>query len=99
MVKIIEDRDGRILDAAIELAEADSFQWLTRDAVAARAEVSPGTVSNAYGTMADLKRAVLAAAVERRILSIVAEGAGVRHPIIMAAPEELRKEALATLIA
>lgn len=99
MVKIIEDRDNLILNAAIELAQEDSFQWITRDAVAERAGVSPGTVNNAYGTIADLKRAVLRAAVERRILSIIAEALGVKHPIAMEAPEDLRKEALATLVA
>ena len=99
MVKIIEDRDNLILNAAIALAEEDSFQWITRDAVAAKAGVSPGTVNNAYGTIADLKRAVLRAAVERRILPIIAEGLGVKHPIAMDAPEELRKEALAALVA
>ena len=40
----------------------------------------------------------LRAAVERRILPIIAEGLGVKHPIAMDAPEELRKEALATLV-
>lgn len=98
MVKIIKNRDERILNAAIELAEADSFQWITREAVAERAGVSPATVSNAFGTVADLKRAVLSAAIERRLLPIIAEGWGARHPIIMDAPKELLREALAAAI-
>lgn len=99
MPKVIEDRDGRILEAAIRLAEVDSFQWLTRDDVADKAGVSPGTVSNAYGTMRALKRAVLEEAVKRRILPIIAEGLGARHPIALAAPEDLRREALASIAA
>lgn len=99
MAKIIEDRDNRILNAAIALAEADGYQWITREAVAAAAEVSPGTVNNVFGTMRELKRAVLREAVERRILSIVAQGLADRHPIVMRAPEKLRREAAATLLA
>lgn len=99
MVKIIEDRDSRILEAAIELAQADSYQWITRDQVAEKAGVSPGTVNNVYGVMSNLKRAVLKAAIERRILRIVAEGLGAKHPLALAAPADLKKEALATLVA
>jgi AcrR family transcriptional regulator len=93
MVKIIENRDGRILDAALQLAESDGYQWITREAVAALAGVSPGTINNVFGTMPDLKRAVLKAAVERRVIPIVAQGMGDRHPIILDAPEDLRREA------
>lgn len=93
MVKIIENRDERILDAALKLAEADGYQWITREAVAALAGVSPGTIHNVFGTMPDLKRAVLKAAVERRIIPIVAQGLGDRHAIVQDAPEDLRREA------
>lgn len=93
MVKIIHDRDNRILDAALRLAEADHYNFITREAVAREADVSPATINNVYGTVVGLKRAVLAAAVERRILAVVAQGLGDRHAIVLAAPEDLRYEA------
>jgi len=93
MVKIIENRDGRILDAALQLAETDGYQWITREGVATLAGVSPGTINNVFGTMPDLKRAVLTEAVKRRIIPIVAQGMGDRHAIIQDAPEDLRREA------
>jgi AcrR family transcriptional regulator len=93
MVKIIKNRDERIISAALQLAEADHYNFITRDAVAAAAGVSPATINNVYGTMVGLKRAVLAAAVERRVVSVVAQGLGDRHAIVMDAPEDLRHEA------
>lgn len=98
MVKIIEDRDGRILQAAIEQAKTDGYQWITRDAVAEAAGVSPGTVNTAYGTMPALKRAVLQAAVDGGVLEIVAQGLADRHPIVMNAPEDVRRAAAAAMV-
>lgn len=98
MVKIIEDRDGRILNAALEQAKTDGFQWITRDAVAEAAGVSPGTVNTAYGTMRELKRAVLQAAVDRGVLEVVAQGLADRHPIALEAPEDVRRAALAAMM-
>lgn len=99
MVKIIEDRDSRILHAALELAGVDGYQWITREAVARNAGVSPGTVSNVFGTMRDLKRAVLAEAIKLERLDIVAQGLGDRHPLVMAAPAALRKAAATLMVA
>lgn len=97
MVKVIEDRDERILEAAIELAKKDGYQWITRERVAAQAGVSPGTINTAYGTMPALKRAVLSAAVDRGIWEIVAQGLADRHQIVMDAPPEIRSNAAAAL--
>lgn len=99
MAKIIEDRDNRILNAAIELAKEDGYQWITRDAVAARAGVSPATINNVFGTMVDLKRAVLRAAVEREIVEIVAQGLADRHQIAQDAPSELKAQAALLMVA
>ncbi len=98
MVKVIEDRDSRILNAAMECAEADGYQWITREQVAAAAGVSVGTINTAYGTMRELKRAVLTAAVERRNLALIAQGLADRHSIVMEAPEALRREAAAHMV-
>ena len=99
MVKIIEDRDARILNAAFDLAATDSYQWITRDQVAANAGVSAGTVNTVFGEMRLLKQAVIRLAIERRNLHIIAEAIGAKHPIIAAeCPEDLRAEALASLM-
>jgi AcrR family transcriptional regulator len=99
MVNVITGRDRLILDAAVELAKIEGYQWITREAVAERAGVAPATVNNAFGTMRDLKRAVLKEAVEKSIIEIVAQGLADGHAIARAAPEELRKLAAEKLIA
>jgi AcrR family transcriptional regulator len=98
MVKVIEDRDSRILDAAMECAEADGYQWITRGQVASAAGVSVGTINTAYGTMRELKRAVLTAAVERRNLALIAQGLADNHPIAAGAPSDVRRAAAAHLL-
>lgn len=90
-------RQSKVLDAAIVLAQGEGYQWITREGVAALAEVSEATVSNAFGTMRDLKRAVLTEAVKRPILVILAQGLADRHPIALDAPADVRNQALATL--
>lgn len=97
MAKIIEDRDNRILNAAMDLAKDNGYQWITRDAVAELAGVSPATVSNVFGTMRGLKRAVLREAVKRADVAIILQGLGDRHPIVMDAPESVRQAAVASL--
>lgn len=92
------DRDKKVLEAAIAEACEQGYQFVTRDAVAQRAGVSVGGVNNAFGTMLELKRAVLRAAIEREILSIVAEGIANGSPVCADLPPELRKRALLALV-
>jgi AcrR family transcriptional regulator len=92
-----ESRDFAVLEAAIAEAREQGYQFITRDAVAARAGVSVGGVNNAFGTMVDLKRAVLRAAIEREILPIVAEGIAMGSPVVADLAPELRERALLSL--
>lgn len=91
------NRDRVILDAAIEEALAEGYQWITREAVAARAGVSVGTINTAYGRMVELKRAVMRAAVERGLAPIVAQGLAEGSSIAQAASPEIKKQAAALL--
>lgn len=90
------ERDGRILEAAVELAKepgTGGYQWITRDLVAERAGVSVGSVNNAFGRMVELKRAVMREAVSREIVEIVAQGLADGSPIAAAAPPDLKARA------
>lgn len=90
-------RHALVLEAAVNAALDVGYQWITRDDVAERAGVSNATVSNAFGTMPDLKRAVLREAVARPILKLVCEGLADRHQIALDAPPLVKEQALATL--
>jgi AcrR family transcriptional regulator len=86
-----------ILDAAVDIAAAEGLRGTTRELIAARCAISPALVSMHYSTMSQLRRAVMRAAVERRVLSIVAEGLATRDPQALKAPDDLREAAAASL--
>lgn len=91
------DRDKKVLEAAIVEAREQGYQWITREAVAQRAGVSVGGVNNAFGTMVELKRAVMREAIQRPVLEIVAQGLAEGSPIAKDAPPDVKQQALASL--
>lgn len=95
----VQERNKRVLEAALEVAAESGYQALTRELVASRAGVSTGSVNNAYGTMQGLRDAVMAAAVARNLASIVGAGLAANHPAAREAPPAVRKAALAALAA
>lgn len=99
MSEKVQERNRRVLEAAVAVANERGYSSLTRELVAERAEVATGSVNNAYRTMADLRDAVMAAAVERNLTSIVAAGLAVGHPAAKAAPPAVKQGALALLAA
>lgn len=99
MANVVKNRDELILAAAMELAAEDSYQWITREQVAALAGVASGTINSAFGTMVELKRAVIRRAIQTENLKIVAEALGAAHPIALAeCPPDLRARALAHIL-
>lgn len=93
-----DKRRADILEAALDLATRDGWLTLTRDNVAQAAGVSPGLVSW-YFLATDLLRAeVMQTAVEREVLSVVAEGIAARHANALAAPVELRQAAFNSML-
>ena len=90
-------RRTEILNAAIAVAAAEGLRNTTRDLIAARCDVSPALVSLHLGTMEQLRRAVMRAAVDMEVLSIAAEGLATRDPHALKAPEELKRRAAASL--
>lgn len=91
-------RKEQLLDVAIELAVEDNYAKITRDLVAEKAGVSMGLVTKYFGTMNQLKKEVMRAAVKRGIASIIAQGLANGDERAKKAPAELKAEA-ATLIA
>lgn len=90
-------RKAEILDAALAVACAEGLRGATRDLIAARVGVSPALISMHYSTMDQLRRAVMRAAILREVLPVVAEGLAMRDPHALAAPDDLRARAAASL--
>ncbi len=83
------ERIGKIIG---EMARED-FAGLTRRAIAKRAKVSEPLVTHYYGKIEHIRNSIMTNAVAARDMVIVAQGVGVRDPIAMGAPLELRKKA------
>jgi len=93
-----DDRYNQILDAAVRVAERTGYRTLKREDVAKEAGVSTGLVSHYYLFIELLRLEVLAAAVERGVLPIVAEGLVAGEPVAMQACADLRARAAVSLI-
>lgn len=91
-------RKDQILTVAIEMAKEQGYHKITRDAVAECAGVSMGLVTRYFGTMKQLKTAVMRTAVKQGIPEIVAQGLANGDDHAKKAPAELKAEA-ATLLA
>lgn len=84
---------------ALRLAKTHGLARLTRDQIANDAGVAPALVSLRLGTMPQMRRTVMRAAVAGSVLEVVAEGLAQRpaDPHALAAPAEMRQAAVALL--
>lgn len=100
-------RDDRILEAARGLVHEHGLSGMTREAIAMRAGLAVGSVSN-FGrqritngqhprgdqVMPRIRDALMVDAVERGDLVVLRMGLATQHPTALAAPEQLRVAAL-----
>lgn len=90
-------REASILNAAVELSKELGYQNITRDGVAERAGISMGLVTRYFGTMVNLQRAVMGAALRDGIAEIIAQGLAHNDPRARKAPPELKERAIVLL--
>jgi AcrR family transcriptional regulator len=88
-----------ILQAAIMLAKQEGFRNISRAAIAKRAGSAEATVSYHFGTMDEMRTAIMAAAIEQEIPEIVAQGLAARYVPARKAPEALKRKAVRVLAA
>lgn len=88
----------KILASAVHIASRDGFLNITRESIAVHANVSVGKVSNAYGSMIKLKRAVMRQAIYQRIYSIVSVGLVTKDPTAMKIDDELKSAVLESIV-
>jgi AcrR family transcriptional regulator len=92
------DRTEEILKATTELADRHGLAGITREMIANRLGISTGLINSHYGTMQQLRRAVMRRAVQGRNLKLIAEGLVLNDPVARKAPDELRKAAAAAIV-
>lgn len=94
-----DDRKRQILLAALTVAtRPGGWSAMTRIAVSSEAGLSEALVSKYFGTMICFRRAVMREAVRISDLSIIAQGLAAGDKCAQKASDELKREALATLV-
>jgi AcrR family transcriptional regulator len=87
-----------ILDLALHLAAEHGYDRITREMIAAQVECSPALISKLFGTMPQLRRAIMSAAVARRELRVIAQGLVAGDSKAQRAPAIVQREALEALL-
>jgi AcrR family transcriptional regulator len=93
----IYTREG-LLDAALTVAQAVGYRKMTRSEIALAAGCSEGQVSHLLGTMVQLRRQVVRAAVKRQHLPVIAQALVDRDPHVMALDESVRRQAMEAML-
>ena len=91
-------RKDHILRVALVAAKEHGYTSVTRTVLAEKANVSMSLVSHYFGTMEQLKRAVMRAAVEHEIPEIVAQGLSMVDKNAQKASVELKALAATALV-
>jgi AcrR family transcriptional regulator len=91
-------RRTHILDAAVLLASSGNYTQITRQEIADVAGIAPTLISHHFGTMIQLRRALMRYAVQGRHLSVIAQGLAARDPQAQKATTELQASALGSLL-
>lgn len=90
-------RREQIVAAALDVAEDVGYTQMTREQIGVRAGVTGTLVAHYMGTMPNLRRAVMRAAVAQGRAAVVAQGLAARDPHAMKAPEDVKQAARAAL--
>jgi AcrR family transcriptional regulator len=91
-------RHDDIMAAALRVSVTVGYNRITRDDIALAAGCSPALVSEMFGTMVCMRRALMRAAVANAVLPVIAQGLALRDPHALRAPAELRAEAARAML-
>lgn len=104
--KTKQERTEQILNAAMDIAIRDGYHALKRDDIAEEANVATGLVHYIFGTMGQLRRAVIrrtvtildsAETLDESLLNILAQGLASGENEAKKAPDNLKNAALKLL--
>lgn len=89
---------AKVIDHYLDLAEKQPYNRISREAIAQGLDMVPTNINHIFGTIDMLRDEMMAEAVATERLTVIAQGLALRNPIAKAAPDELKKRALETLI-
>lgn len=90
-------RRAQLLAAALDEAEVVGYNFVRREDIAKRVGASGALLCSYFGTVTNLRRDIVRAAIRGRRLPIIAEALAARSPLVAEIPDELRAAALASL--
>ena len=91
-------RKAEILAAALIVATEGHYAHMTRASIAAIAGVTGPLVQHYLGTMPELRREVMKAAILAKNLTVIAQGLMAKDIYAELAPKELRQAAARSLV-
>ena len=89
-----EIRKEAIVSVALRLAAATHYLQVQRKQIADELGVTPPALTYHFGTMEQLRRAVMRAAIEQGDLAVIAQGLVAQDKHAKKAPEALRRRAI-----
>lgn len=93
-----DEKRDLILNAAVACSMEVGYMNIQRADVAKRADVATGTVNKYFGTMKQLKRAVMRYAIDKNINEVMLQGVANNDNQVMKLTPERRREICLTAI-
>jgi AcrR family transcriptional regulator len=91
-------RRDDIISAAVRLSKDIGYHKVSRSDIALALNCADSLVSHYLGTVPNMRRQIMRAAIANEVLEVIAQGVVLRDKHAMRAPEELRNAALRTLM-
>jgi len=98
MNRLLKFEKKEILKCALTLAREVGYQNVRRDPLAKLAGTSTGTISRYFGTMVQLKRSIMGAAIDNKDLVVIAQGLAAGDSRAKAAPLQLKRQSVGGLL-
>ena len=95
--KPIHERDA-LMAAALTVARREGYRQMSREAIATECKCSPALISKYFGTMPQLRRSVMRAAVVRGDHAVIAQGLAAGDPNAHEATAKAKRDALEGLL-
>lgn len=93
------DRIEQLLEAAMRVARASGYQQVSVSEIARQAGCTHPLVSHYLGTLASIKRTIMRRAVDKGDLVVLGQGLIARDRFALKAPEHMREQAMAAVMA
>jgi len=93
-----EIRKAEILTAAVEVASRYGYMNMRREDIAKLAGCATGSVNNYYGTMSQLRRAVMREAIHTNNYTVIAQGLAHKDRCALKAPPEVKQAVIESIL-